>query len=844
MDTTQPRKRSFGSSGLPNGAARQSKKNKKNKDGASKTREKGLSSSADPEPVLTVHPKEHLNKRKRRREKHKLSAETGDREAPDLSATVQSKAQQINAGYGTNNFKNPIQKAHVVDASAKKQKKAQKAASREATQPHIVSEGPTPKPALGSNKQEEVHSRKKKKKKKKKCQVKNVTSDAHRVLPGGSSAKSADEVFSMDWEAIERSADLRLATEDVVWSRLTAEQRVQMEERYLGRPLVRALGTSEQNDSSGESDSESSSDTSSDEEDDIPAVPVKVKPSIPYAAEVGSSDDTSSEEEDSAIPSAQAAAAQAAVPVKAEPNLPDSSASAGIESSDDASSDEVESNVPAARPTPAQPAVPVKVVSKTPRAAASAAQGANVSHEEDSNTIRALSPGHQQSDSRGLSKPFRKRKPFSVPKITSTNATLADTRAKFERLSSAISKRRQEASSDSDDDDSDGSTSDDSEPARKPIMRGSVQESFVSQMQTGNRDEDDAATSAAEESEADSDHHIPSYNANTQNESAEPANSDDILPASNRSPDVSEADAKPSIDTEPDSIPVATPHNDQDGSDNAANYTSDEDNDLEHEGLPMDEWRDADADTAQGKERLTAALEYGVTQLAEDAGNNDGSDHGSNVSGDGGSEEDSILSRRLDSSASDSTSSNVDASDVDMTDASAPDGEEPLHDSTDLNDDVDPVVDLHETDAEAQDPQIPVITGTATSGEFHQAGQDSPKVSAEDSSDSASDSSSDMSHEEEEDSGEALDEEIIEKPVTVGQSAIEPPRTQLTASQRQEAADNNGYHRSCVLSFSDFVPGAVDTQANIAGESQELDNSVLEDVFENTRPLPEAYHTI
>ncbi|USW57793.1 Putative methyl-CpG binding protein MeCP2/MBD4 [Septoria linicola] len=86
-------------------------------------------------------------------------------------------------------------------------------------------------------------------------------------------------------------------------------------------------------------------------------------------------------------------------------------------------------------------------------------------------------------------KPLGDRRLSAVPTRLGTGATLADTRAKFQRLSQALNERRGGGSSDdSDTGSSSEGQSEDDVAASKPAVRGSVSETFAEQMKTTSLD--------------------------------------------------------------------------------------------------------------------------------------------------------------------------------------------------------------------------------------------------------------------------------------------------------------------------------------------------------------------
>ncbi|PPJ59101.1 hypothetical protein CBER1_01661 [Cercospora berteroae] len=825
MDLKEARKRSFSSSGLPaDGSLRQSKKKKKQDDKA-KLQQTEPSGNTDANPALIAPVKDRSNKRQRRREKQRLQLETGDSEAGRLSA-AQPKTERTNVEFRSRPSKKPVKDRAVAgrtgQVSGKQHKEAKIAAIHSAPRLSAVINGATAAPTSRSNKRKNNSHKKKKRKDK-------ITASRGHDSPRAAPVKGSNETFSIDWKAIERSAAMRLATEDFLWSNLTQEQRAQMEEHYIGRAMTSTLaahdeeGDSSKSDDSGRIQVDSSSDTSSDEED-IDGPPARQLP-IPAPAVV------------SGIPSASNAGTQAA-------------------------------------------------------------QAATALRKENKPLMQPLASRLHQPNSRGLFKPFGGMRFSGVPATTNTNDTLANTQAKFERLSAAIKQRRQEGSSDSDDD----SSSESDSGASGLAMRGSIHESFASHMPTLDKDEEKEATPAAEESEAGSDDgfaeaevnaipsaaEAPCNDSEINDETAELANMDDPVSAPDRasaashSPDEHfEADISASPYAAAEALAAgASPLNENSGSEDVDGCASGQDDDLEHEELPEYELQDQDADEAAAEEEEHANFGFDNGQSIEGVGHTRDGDDSSHASEDDIPEEDVALPSRhaaRASSAGDSTTSDVDASNADMSEAPAQDVPRQMDDVLDSDDVADAISDLDETNAEAQDGLDTTMMDGTSPAEIYQAAQNTTELPVEAPIDSSSDDASDRSREEPEDVHQATNVDILGKPATVVQSAIEPPRTQLTASQRQEAAgipqprpntsstanDNtktttastdrggasSGHSRgpqaqanndSTLLSFKDFVPVAIDPQANTAAESQELDSSVLEDVFDGTRPLPEG----
>ncbi|CAK1367998.1 unnamed protein product [Cercospora beticola] len=828
MDLREARKRSFSSSGLPaDGSLRQSKKKRKRDDKAElqQTETPGIADAAS---VLIAPSKDRSGKRKRRREKQKLQLETSDSEAGGLSA-AQPKTERTNVEFQPDTSKKPNKDRAVAgttgQVSGKQHKDAKSAAAHSALPSSTVTTGDTAKPNQASNGREPQP--RKKHKKKKKPKDKAVASSSHDSTKAAS-AKNPDETFIMDWEAIERSAAMKLTTEDVLWGNLTREQRVQMEEHYIGPAITPTIPTHDQ-----EVDSSKADDSA--------------------GIEVDSSIDTSSDEESVGSPPAR------------QPHIPGS--------------------------------VVAREIPSASNARTQVAQTATASSNENKPLVSKL----HQPNSRGLFKAFGERRFSGVPATTNTKDTLANTQAKFKRLSAAIKQRRQEASSDSDDDSSSESDSGDSGLVSKPTMRGSIHESFTSHMPTLDKDEGKDATPASGDLEADSDddhaetqvNSIPSAaevlnsDGKMSDESVELANNDNLTLAPDRGQTVSpnsDEDMEAEITAPPyaaaeDLAAAASPPNENFGSEDAEDYAAGQDDDLEHEELPEDELQDQDADEAAAEEEEHATSAFDNGRSVEEVGHMTDGDDSSHASEDDDPEEDVALpSRHVGhaSSAGDSTTSDVDVIDADMSKAPAQDDSKQIDDALDSDDVADAMSDLHETNAEAQDGLDTTMVSTS-SAQSYQAAQNITDLPAEASGDNSSDNASDRSREVPEEIHQATNIDILEEPATVVQSAIEPPRTQLTASQRQEAAgipqprpntsstangnvkttaasnDRGGTSSGhspgpqaqsnndpTLLSFKDFVPATIDSQNNAAAESQELDNSVLEDVFDGTRPLPEG----
>lgn len=247
------------------------------------------------------------------------------------------------------------------------------------------------------------------------------------------------EIFQMDWSDIEQRAAQTLAAKDVDWRLVTPEQRRALEERYIGRPHIKheahsAADCGDENDDASIDSSSSDNDSDSEDgRDDAQALPACAGTSMPIAA----------------------------AQTTQKPSLP------GI--APDATPRRVQQQ-PSTDSLQEKRTLPQQV--REPPRAASRATG------------------------RGTLKPLQERRLSSAPTAKAKQLSVADTQAKFDRLTAALSKGQGD---DSSDDNSSSSSSSESESdeglAAKQPLRGSFAESFAAPTPKM-RDEDFADPSA------------------------------------------------------------------------------------------------------------------------------------------------------------------------------------------------------------------------------------------------------------------------------------------------------------------------------------------------------------